>query len=117
LILRGDDSVDRLGSTGTVLGLFRDWDCEIGESSLFPGDTMALYTDGVTEAFNDRGEEFGEARLIECLRRHRGEGPRALLDCVLADVRRFSPHEQQDDITLVVARCEASNDEQQPSLF
>ena len=54
-----------------MLGLFEDWKCSIGESNLFPGDTLVLYTDGVTEAFNDRGEEFGEQRLVDSLRRHR----------------------------------------------
>jgi serine phosphatase RsbU (regulator of sigma subunit)/catechol 2,3-dioxygenase-like lactoylglutathione lyase family enzyme len=105
LILRGDDTLDRLASTGTVLGLFPDWECAIGESSLAAGDTLVLYTDGVTEAFNDRGEEFGEQRLIESLRRQRDRRPQALLDAILDDVKQFSPHEQHDDITLLVARC------------
>jgi serine phosphatase RsbU (regulator of sigma subunit)/catechol 2,3-dioxygenase-like lactoylglutathione lyase family enzyme len=116
LILRGDGQVDRLGSTGTVIGLFRDWDCEIGESGLVPGDTLALYTDGVTEAFNEQGEEFGEAKLIASLRLHGAKRPRELLDALLGDVKNFSPHEQHDDITLVVARCEAA-EEDQASLF
>src|SRR5437899_975438 len=71
LLLRSDNSVDRLESTSTVLGLFRNWDCEIGERSLGPGDTLAVYTDGITESFNDAGEEFGEERLTDSLRRHR----------------------------------------------
>jgi serine phosphatase RsbU (regulator of sigma subunit) len=106
LILRSDDTLDRLTSTCTVLGLFEDWDCEIGESTLFRGDTLVLYTDGVTEAFDDQGQEFGERRLIESLRRHRDLRPRELLNGILEDVKRFSPSEQQDDITVLVARCE-----------
>jgi serine phosphatase RsbU (regulator of sigma subunit) len=106
LILRGDDALDRLASTCTVLGLFEDWKCSIGESNLFPGDTLVLYTDGVTEAFNDRGEEFGEQRLVDSLRRHRKSQPRALMNLILDDVKQFSPHEQHDDITLLVARCQ-----------
>ena len=100
-----DNTLDRLASTCTVLGLFEDWKCSIGESSLLPGDTLALYTDGVTEAFNDRGEDFGEQKLVDSLRRHRDLRPRALLDAILDDVKRFSPHEQHDDITLMIARC------------
>ncbi len=107
LLFRSDDTVERLTSTATVLGLFPDWDCEIGESALSPGDTLVLYTDGVTEAFNDRGEEFGEQRLVESVRRHRGQRPRALLDSILGDVKQFSPQEQHDDITLLVAKCGA----------
>jgi serine phosphatase RsbU (regulator of sigma subunit) len=105
LVLRGDNTLDRLGSTCTVLGLFEDWKCSIGEDSIFPGDTLVLYTDGVTESFNDRGEEFGEQRLVESLRRHREQPPRALMNSILDDVKQFSPHEQHDDITLLVARC------------
>jgi serine phosphatase RsbU (regulator of sigma subunit)/catechol 2,3-dioxygenase-like lactoylglutathione lyase family enzyme len=105
LILRSDNTLDRLASTCTVLGLFEDWKCSIGESRLLPGDILALYTDGVTEAFNDRGEDFGEQKLVDSLRRHRDLRPRALLDAILEDVKRFSPHEQHDDITLMIARC------------
>jgi serine phosphatase RsbU (regulator of sigma subunit)/catechol 2,3-dioxygenase-like lactoylglutathione lyase family enzyme len=116
LILRGGGALDRLASTATVVGLFREWECEIGESSLGPGDTLVLYTDGVTEAFNDRGEEFGEQRLVESLRLHRDSRPHVLMNLILDDVKRFSPHEQHDDITLVVAKC-ARQDEPQASLF
>jgi len=104
LLLRSDGTLDRLGSTCTVLGLFKDWDCAIGESTLFPGDSLVLYTDGVTEAFHE-GEEFGEQRLIDSLRRHRDQRPQALLNSILDDVKQFSPHEQHDDITLLVAKC------------
>jgi serine phosphatase RsbU (regulator of sigma subunit) len=104
LILRGDRALERLSSTCTVLGLFDDWKCSIAESSLFPGDTLVLYTDGVTEAFSERGEEFGERRLVDSLRRHCELPPDALMNCILDDVKQFSPHEQHDDITLLVAR-------------
>jgi serine phosphatase RsbU (regulator of sigma subunit) len=105
LLLRGDDKVERLESTSTVLGLFKEWDCSISERSLLAGDTLALYTDGITEAFNDSEEEYGEQRLIEALRRRRELSSRDLLGSVVEDVRRFSPREQHDDITLIVAKC------------
>lgn len=105
LLLRSDNTLERLDSTATVLGLFKEWDCSIGERRLFPGDTLALYTDGVTESFNDREEEFGEHRLTAALRRHRDLSPQALLSSIVDEVRQFSPREQHDDITLIVARC------------
>jgi len=108
LLLRHDNTLERLCSTSTVLGLFREWDCSIGECCLVSGDTLAIYTDGVTESFNAAGEEFGEARLIDALRRHRELSPEAVIASVVDEVRRFSPEEQQDDITLVVARCTAT---------
>jgi serine phosphatase RsbU (regulator of sigma subunit)/predicted enzyme related to lactoylglutathione lyase len=105
LLLRRDNTLERLESTCTVLGLFKEWECSIAECRLFPGDTLALYTDGVTEAFNEAGEEFGEQRLIEALRRDRELPPQASLQSIVADVRRFSPVDQHDDITLILARC------------
>ena len=105
LLLRRDGKLERLHSTATVLGLFKDWDCSIGERRLLRGDTLALYTDGITEAFNDAQEEFGEPRLVEALRRHRDLPSPDLLASVVDEVRRFSPREQHDDVTLIVAKC------------
>ena len=78
-LLRSEDGLERLDSTCTVLGLFDQWECSIGEVMLRPGDTLALYTDGVTEAFNESGEDFGELRLIESLRRAAAGPPRICL--------------------------------------
>ncbi len=105
LLFRKDNTLERLESTCSVLGLFREWDCAISECELFPGDTLALYTDGVTECFNDADEEFGEQRLVDAVRRRPGLSPRALLDSVLDEVQRFGSREQHDDITLIVAQC------------
>jgi serine phosphatase RsbU (regulator of sigma subunit)/catechol 2,3-dioxygenase-like lactoylglutathione lyase family enzyme len=104
LLLRGDGSVDRLEATSTVLGLFREWECSVGECRLEPDDLLALYTDGVTEAFDDAGEEFGERRLVDALCRHRDRSSESLLSRLVEEVRAFSPHEQHDDLTLIVAR-------------
>ena len=105
LLLRRDETLERLNSTSTVLGLFRSWDCALEERQLFSGDTLLFYTDGATESFNDAGEEFGERRLIEALRRHRGQSAQALIGSIVEEVHRFNPNEQQDDITLIVAQC------------
>jgi serine phosphatase RsbU (regulator of sigma subunit)/predicted enzyme related to lactoylglutathione lyase len=107
LLLRSDNTLERLDSTSTVLGLFREWDCSIGERRLFPGDTLALYTDGIIESFNGAGEEFGDERLIEALRRNRERSPQAMQAAIVDEIRQFSPGEQHDDITLIVARCRA----------
>jgi len=104
LLLHRDNTLERLDSTCTVLGLFEKWDCAIEERRIFAGDTLALYTDGVTESFNEPGEEFGEQRLIESLRRHRAQSPSGLVASIVEDVREFSPREQSDDITLIVAK-------------
>jgi serine phosphatase RsbU (regulator of sigma subunit) len=105
LLLRRDGTLERLDSTCTVLGLFHAWDCAIDECLLSPGDTLALYTDGVTEACNDAEEDFGEQRLVDALRRHRGENSQDMVASIAGEVCRFSPREQFDDITLIVAKC------------
>ena len=109
LVLRRDGTLERLDSTCTVIGLFNEWDCAIGECRLSPGDAMALYTDGITESFNAAGEEFGEDRLIEALCRSRDLAAQDLLSSVAGELQKFSAQEQYDDITLIVAKCAHRN--------
>jgi serine phosphatase RsbU (regulator of sigma subunit) len=104
LLLRSSDSLERLDSTCTVLGLFKEWDCSVEERSLFPDDTLVLYTDGLTESCNDSGEEFGEERLISALRRHRELPSESMLSAIVSEVQQFSAGEQFDDLTLIVAK-------------
>src|SRR6267143_1397796 len=104
LVLRSDGTVEHLDATATVLGIFKEWDCEIGECQLRPADTLALYTDGITESYNSADEQFGEPRLIEALQRHRHSSSQAARASIVDEVQRFSPHEQHDDITLIIAK-------------
>jgi serine phosphatase RsbU (regulator of sigma subunit)/predicted enzyme related to lactoylglutathione lyase len=105
LLLRSNGPVEHLNSTTTVLGLFENWECTIEECELHFGDVLALYTDGVTESFDKRGEEFGEDRLVDALRRHSTFPSQQIVTSVIDEIRKFSPHEQHDDITLMVAKC------------
>jgi serine phosphatase RsbU (regulator of sigma subunit)/predicted enzyme related to lactoylglutathione lyase len=105
LLMRGDGAVEKLDSTCTVLGLFEQWDCYMGERRLHPGDTLVIYTDGVTESFNASGEEFGEDRLIDTLTQKQNMSSQELLNAVVNEVQQFSPQEQHDDVTLIVAKC------------
>jgi serine phosphatase RsbU (regulator of sigma subunit)/catechol 2,3-dioxygenase-like lactoylglutathione lyase family enzyme len=105
LLLKPDSSCERLSSTATLLGLFRDWDCSIGECQLKPGDTLALYTDGITEAYNDQGEEFGESSLIDRLQQHRDAPCQDSLTAITHEVRALNSNEQHDDITMILAKC------------
>jgi serine phosphatase RsbU (regulator of sigma subunit)/catechol 2,3-dioxygenase-like lactoylglutathione lyase family enzyme len=108
IILRGDNAC-RLNSTGTLLGLFQDWECKFSEFELAPGDLLTLYTDGVTEATNDRGEEFGEENLIQRLRHYRDQPCQDAVEAIANEVRDLGPGDQHDDITLILARCRSSN--------
>jgi phosphoserine phosphatase RsbU/P len=105
LLIRRDGTVQRLSSTASVLGLFAEWACHTAEVHLSPGDLFAIYTDGITEAVNQRDEEFGEARLLDVMMRASDQPPRDIVAAVFDDVRRFSGDEQRDDVTLIVARC------------
>jgi serine phosphatase RsbU (regulator of sigma subunit)/predicted enzyme related to lactoylglutathione lyase len=107
LLLRRDGNVEQLESTSTLLGLFNEWDCSMREEELSPGDVLALYTDGITEASDERGEEFGERCLIDALRQHRDLSCQGLLTAIVDEVQRFSSQEQHDDITAIVAKFRA----------
>jgi serine phosphatase RsbU (regulator of sigma subunit) len=104
LLLRSNGKLERLESTCTVLGLFEEWSCVIEEVSFLPGDLLVLHTDGVSEACDESGEEFGDKRLVESVYRHHHLSSQALLTAIVDEVRRFAPNEQQDDITLIAAK-------------
>jgi serine phosphatase RsbU (regulator of sigma subunit)/predicted enzyme related to lactoylglutathione lyase len=105
ILVRNNGDVERLHSTTTVLGLFEEWSSPIVECQLAPGDILALYTDGVTESFDEFEEEFGEDRLVAALQRNSALSPQALLSAIVDEIKKFSPGEQHDDITLIVAKC------------
>jgi catechol 2,3-dioxygenase-like lactoylglutathione lyase family enzyme len=104
ILLRADGEVESMNSTCGVLGLFCEWQCVLAERQLSPGDLVAIYTDGVTESFNDRGEEFGECRLIDALRRSHTLPANKVVVSVVNEIKDFSGQEQSDDITLIVAK-------------
>jgi phosphoserine phosphatase RsbU/P len=105
IVLREDGRLQRLAPTAPVIGLLEEWDCAADELRLGSGDLLALFSDGITEAFSDAGEEFGDERLIEVLRANRALAAAALVDVVIDRVAEFSGSQQEDDMTLVVARA------------
>ena len=101
-LLRGDGTHQRLREGGGVLGVFPDQKFDMGSAQLAPGDRVILFTDGVTEATNPLGEEFGEARLLGLVDQNRGCSAEELQRRILDDVTAFSGGHTHDDITLVV---------------
>jgi serine phosphatase RsbU (regulator of sigma subunit) len=97
---------ERLKTGGTVLGLFSQASWRQQTVRLGAGDLLLLFTDGIPEASNARGEEFGEARL-EALVRANGKLPaRSLCERILHEVAVFLETEPaQDDLTVLVARA------------
>ncbi len=104
IVLRANGTVDRLPATATVLGLFEDWQCATRETVLQAGDVLVIYSDGVTEAMDLEGEEFGEARFLECLQSCRGLQAEALLKQVVSTVQQFTGGKLTDDLTLLISR-------------
>jgi len=89
-----------------VLGLFPDAEFQSGEVQLQPGDTVAVVSDGVSEARNERGDEFGRDRVVTAMRAAgAGEDAAALLDRLVAALRGFTAGAPQaDDVTAVIFR-------------
>lgn len=105
IVLRQDGSVEKLGRGGLPLGAMEDARYERGETHFGPGDTVVVFSDGVSEASNSSRDEFEERRLVECLCQHRGTEPAVLIDRVLQSVGAFTAGEpQSDDITLLALR-------------
>lgn len=104
MLIRADGHAEQLPATTTVLGLFAAIECSVGEAQLRAGDTLVLYTDGVTEGCDLDGVEFGTDRLISTLLRDRTLGAEALLEVIVRELQEFGGNEQQDDVTLVVAK-------------
>ena len=103
--MRKDGKVETLSTGGMVLGLLDDIPYDAGEASLAPGDTLLVFSDGVTETWNLRDEEFGEDRLAETALRGRGLDAAALQTQILSDLDVFGAGiKAADDRTLVVIK-------------
>ena len=103
MLLRADGRVERLEPTAMVIGLFEEWECVASEIQMAPGDLLAIFSDGVTEAMLGE-EEFGESRFLDQLRETRRLPLEQVVTTVFTAVQHFSAGDQSDDLTLVVAR-------------
>jgi len=104
LMLRANGDIEKLDSTALMLGAFAKWDCVEAETELRPGDTLLLYSDGVTEAGADTGEEFGDERLEHALRVNQRLPAQPLVEAIVHDVQEFSGSARSDDVTVVALR-------------
>ena len=107
-ILFRNGKASKLEIDGTVVGAFPS--AEYGEShvDLEPGDLLLCYTDGITEPENAYGEMFDEERLIQTVQRNIGKTEEEILEAVVEAVIAWTgAGELQDDMTLVIARCQA----------
>jgi serine phosphatase RsbU (regulator of sigma subunit) len=104
-LVRADGTCDQLGSTATVLGMFENWNCTVGEAAMSSGDTLVVYSDGVTEARSGSGELFGDERLLAAVKANANLPAAGLLKAIAAAAHNFGGKEQEDDLTLLVARA------------
>lgn len=99
-LLRAEGGHQTLGGTGIPFGIDPEMPYHIERTVLRPGDTLFLFSDGITEAFDESGEEFGTARLEAALEAERGNGAAELVGGVLGATNAFAAGaDQSDDIT------------------
>ena len=104
LLLRASGQMEKLAPSATMIGAFPQWSASETVTDLQRGDTLVLYSDGVTEAWNERGDEFGEDRLIRTLRDYQGQAADRLVHGVVERVVEFSHGSRSDDVTVVGLR-------------
>lgn len=101
-LVRPNGECVRLDEGGPVIGAFCESVYEQREIQFYEGDKLLLFTDGVTEARNAAGEEFGEERLEQLLRSYGGHNAAELRTIILNDVAEFSAGNFDDDAALMV---------------
>ena len=106
-IARADGTLDTLGATGWVMGMFESWIGESASTTLHPGDTLVVCSDGVPEAMNAADEPFGDERFDAALRANAHLPVPELIAAVETSVRAFAGDVRSDDLTLLVARVTA----------
>lgn len=106
MLVRKNGEVELLEVGGLLLGVMKNMPYQAGDVVLEPGDVLALFTDGVTEAMSPAQEEYGEERLEACLQAHHHTSAQAILDAVHTDIRAFTDNTAMlsDDLTMIVLR-------------
>ena len=102
MLIRANGDITEFSQGGMVLGVFPENTYEQAEIPLAIGDRLVFYTDGITEALNPQGEEYGEERLRAAALAVRANRPEAMKDALLADVNAFTGGRFDDDATLIV---------------
>jgi sigma-B regulation protein RsbU (phosphoserine phosphatase) len=103
-LVTANGSARSLDKGGLVLGLYADASYEMGEVQLVAGDRLVLYTDGLTEAPDINGQEFGMERLVNMIRAGSELTASQLEKTIIDTVRDFSRGEFRDDLTLLTIR-------------
>jgi len=107
ILMRTNSEAELLEPTGGILGVHKDFTFAQKTISMASGDLLFLYTDGVTESKNRRGEMYEEERLLKFLKEHRGKSPTQILDNLLQELWQFSGMSKfSDDLTIIALQKE-----------
>ena len=105
ILLRATGKVEHLIEGGPILGVTQDAVFEERALVINQGDLMVLYTDGVTEVFNEQGEEFGLDRLVKVIKENRGKSSEQIENAIYDAVKAFASESHLwDDLTMVVIK-------------
>ena len=103
---RSKGGIEELMTGGIVLGMMADMTFETATIQLQPEDRIVMFTDGVTEAVDQKDEEFGEGRVQSLMEKTKNDSAQTVLDSIIAEVKTFSHGmSQADDITMVVVKA------------
>ena len=104
LLRLGRGKLERVESNGLPLGVLPEPEYPVCELRIEQGDRLLLYTDGVVEPENGKGEAFGDRKLAETIHKNCAKPPSEFVEELLGEIQRWRPValEQQDDITIVV---------------
>ncbi|MCP4549138.1 MAG: PP2C family protein-serine/threonine phosphatase [bacterium] len=104
ILLRADGNMERLSRGGLPLGLSADGQYSRGLLSLNPGDLLIMRSDGVEDQEDNKGDAFGEARLLKCLANRDSESLDDIADSLITTLKSYSGGELTDDISFILMR-------------
>ena len=114
---KATQAIEKLDTEGMLIGLDPDSQYEDGQTQLAPGDTILYYTDGFTDAVNQKGHRFDEENLIKVFEEgcQRYDSPQDILDYLFEQIKAFigSGHNNSDDMTLIVMRVKSTINSEQ----
>jgi sigma-B regulation protein RsbU (phosphoserine phosphatase) len=105
ILLKKNGQIDYFREGGPVLGLSPDSKYDSRAIMLNPGEIIVLYTDGVTEVFNEAGEQFGQSRLVDLVKKHKNEKAQKIQEIVFEQVKSFASKDHNfDDLTMIILK-------------
>ncbi|MBN1211444.1 MAG: SpoIIE family protein phosphatase [candidate division Zixibacteria bacterium] len=105
ILLKKNGEIDYFREGGPVLGLSPDSKYDSRAIMLNPGEIIVLYTDGVTEVFDEKGEQFGLNRLVELIKKHKNETAQQIQEIIFSEVKNFAARDHIfDDLTMIILK-------------